>query len=50
MAQWYGGVKQATAQAWDQVKQGFIGAYGALDESFSVAARQFDTASVAKNK
>ncbi len=41
LAQWYGGVRHSSADAWDEVKQGFVDAYGTLSRSFGDAVTQF---------
>ena len=42
LAEWYGGMKHSSDEAWDEVKQGFINAYGALSTSFSNARSEFN--------
>lgn len=42
VAQWYGGMEHGSAGAWNNVKRGFVTAYGALDRSFIRAARSFE--------
>jgi hypothetical protein len=42
VAQWYGGIRHGSAGAWDEVKQGFVDAYGTLSRSFGDAVAQFD--------
>ncbi len=41
LAEWYGGIQHSSANAWDDVKRGFIKSYNALKESFSEAAGEF---------
>jgi hypothetical protein len=41
VAEWYGGMEHGSAGAWDQVKRGFVTAYGALDSAFVKAAKEF---------
>jgi len=41
VAEWYGGMKHSSASAWDDVKDGFIGAYGILNRSFGAALDAF---------
>jgi BMFP domain-containing protein YqiC len=43
VAEWYGGMKHSSASAWDEVKEGFIGAYGILNRSFGSALDEFDS-------
>ena len=40
-AEWYGGLKHSSAEAWEQVKSGFVKSYEALKESFAKARKQF---------
>lgn len=42
LAEWYGAMKHSSASAWDEMKQGFIDAYGTLNESFGEALDAFD--------
>jgi len=42
VAEWYGGMEHGSAGAWDQVRHGFVTAYGALDRSFVKAAKEFE--------
>jgi TolA-binding protein len=42
LAEWYGGMKHSSAGAWDEMKQGFIDAYGTLNESFGEALDAFE--------
>ena len=41
LAEWYGGLKHGSAEAWEEVKSGFVKSYEALKESFSKARKQF---------
>lgn len=41
LAEWYGGMKHSSAGAWNEVRRGFIDAYGRLDEAFGRAADAF---------
>lgn len=41
LAEWYGGMKHGSRNAWEDVKQGFVRAYGALAESFGKAVEEF---------
>lgn len=41
LAEWYGGLKHSSAEAWEQVKAGFVKSYEALRESFAKARKQF---------
>jgi len=42
VAEWYGGMEHGSAGAWDQVRRGFVTAYGALDSAFVRAAKEFE--------
>ena len=42
VAEWYGGMEHGSAGAWDQVKRGFVTAYGELDSAFVKAAKEFE--------
>ena len=39
--EWYGGLKHSSAEAWEQVKAGFVKSYEALKESFAKAMKAF---------
>ena len=41
LAEWYGGLKHGSAEAWEGVKSGFVKSYEALKESFGKARKQF---------
>jgi predicted RNase H-like nuclease (RuvC/YqgF family) len=40
-AEWYGGLKHGSAEAWDEVKNGFVRSYETLRDSFAKARKQF---------
>ena len=40
-AEWYGGLKHSSAEAWEQVKAGFVQSYEVLKESFTKAGKEF---------
>lgn len=42
LAEWYGGMKYSSAQAWDEMQQGFAEAYDILRESWEDALEEFD--------
>jgi flagellar motility protein MotE (MotC chaperone) len=42
LAEWYGGMKHSSAQAWGEVREGFIGAYGVLQDAWVDAAEEFE--------
>lgn len=39
LAEWYGGLKHSSAEAWDEVKGGFVKSYEALKQSFTKAGK-----------
>jgi len=41
VAEWYGGLKHSSADAWEDVKQGFSNGYNALTKSLSKALNEF---------
>ena len=43
LAEWYGGMKHSSTDAWESVKQGFVDAYATLSDSFSEAQAEFDS-------
>ena len=40
-AEWYGGLKHSSKEAWDEVKDGFAKSYDALSGAFSKARKAF---------
>ena len=42
MAEWYGGMKHSSSQAWGEVREGFIGAYGVLQDAWVDAVEEFE--------
>jgi hypothetical protein len=42
VAEWYGGMKYSSSNAWEQMKQGFSNAYSDLHESWAKAKEEFD--------
>jgi hypothetical protein len=50
VAQWYGGIRHGSTGAWDEVKQGFVDAYGTLSRSFGDAMTQFSADASNKKK
>lgn len=40
VAEWYGGLKNSSADAWDHVKQGFTGAYTELQTAWEKAEKE----------
>jgi hypothetical protein len=42
LAEWYGGMKHSSVQAWGEVREGFIGAYGVLQDAWVDAAEEFE--------
>jgi TolA-binding protein len=41
VAEWYGSLKNSSADSWDHTKQGFSEAYGALAEAWEKAQKEF---------
>ena len=41
VAEWYGGLKHSSAEAWDEVKGGFVKSYEGLKQSFAKAAKEY---------
>lgn len=42
VAEWYGGMKHSSVDAWREVRDGFVEAYDALGQSFGEALDEFD--------
>ena len=42
VAEWYGGMKYSSSNAWDRMKQGFSNAYSSLHDSWVKAEQEFD--------
>ena len=49
LAEWYGGLKYSSAEAWGQVKNGFLKSYEALSKAFGKAESEFDPNGSAKD-
>ena len=41
LAEWYGGLKHSSAEAWEEVKKGFLESYRTLGEAFKHARDEF---------
>ena len=41
IAEWYGALRHSSDSAWDNVKNGFVGAYRKLTDAFDKAENQF---------
>src|SRR5262245_46655197 len=41
LAEWYGGLKHSSGEAWDEVKSGFARSYDELKKSFAKARKEF---------
>jgi hypothetical protein len=41
LAEWYGGLKHGSKEAWDEVKNGFARSYDELKRSFAKARKEF---------
>ena len=42
LAEWYGGMKHSSSQAWGEVQEGFIDAYGVMQDAWNDALEEFD--------
>jgi hypothetical protein len=42
LAEWYGGMKHSSSQAWGEVREGFVDAYGILQNSWVDALEEFE--------
>lgn len=42
LAEWYGGMKHSSANAWERVKSGLVDSYQTLKESFQEAEKEFE--------
>ncbi len=49
LAEWYGGLKYSSAEAWGHVKNGFLKSYQALSTAFSKAESEFNPKGSAKD-
>lgn len=43
VAEWYGGLKASSADAWEHMKKGFSDAYKALGDAWEKSAKEFGT-------
>jgi hypothetical protein len=41
LAEWYGGMKHSSANAWEQAKKGFLDSYDSLSKAFDKAVKEF---------
>lgn len=41
LAEWYGGLKHSSAEAWEEVKEGFLESYHTLGDAFERARNEF---------
>lgn len=41
-AEWYGGLKHSSGEAWEEVKKGFSDSYDRLEQAVKKAAKEFD--------
>ncbi|MFO8089874.1 MAG: hypothetical protein R6U13_08570 [Desulfatiglandaceae bacterium] len=41
LAEWYGGMKQSSADAWEHVKEGFLESYDTLSKTYYKAVKEF---------
>jgi hypothetical protein len=42
VAEWYGGMRHSSAEAWEEVKKGFADSYDRLERAFQDAKKDFD--------
>ena len=42
LAEWYGGMKYSSSQAWNEVREGFVDAYEVLQNAWTDALGEFD--------
>ena len=49
LAEWYGGLKYSSAEAWGRVKSGFLKSYEALSKAFGKAESEFNSNGTAKD-
>ena len=49
LAEWYGGLKYSSAEAWGHVKNGFLKSYEALSKSFGKAESEYNPSGSAKD-
>jgi len=42
VAEWYGGMRHSSADAWEEVKKGFADSYDQLQQAFAEARKDFD--------
>ena len=49
LAEWYGGLKYSSAEAWGHVKNGFLKSYEALSKAFGKAESEFNSSGSAKD-
>ena len=43
VAEWYGGLKASSADAWEHMKKGFSDAYKSLGDAWEKSAQEFGT-------
>ncbi len=43
VAEWYGGMKHSSGEAWDTVKKGFVDSYDQLEKAFQKARKDFQS-------
>jgi TolA-binding protein len=42
LAEWYGGMRHSSRDAWEEVKKGFVDSYVRLERAFTQANKEFD--------
>lgn len=43
LAEWYGGMKNSSANAWDDMKQGFSEAFGAMERAWEKSVQEYQS-------
>lgn len=43
LAEWYGGMKSSTGDAWEEMKSGFVDAYSTLGDAWEDAQQEFES-------
>ncbi len=43
LAEWYGGMKHSSGEAWEEMKAGFADAYESMSEAWNDAMKEFDS-------
>ena len=43
LAEWYGGMKSSSSEAWEHMKKGFSSAFGAINDAWEKAEKEFES-------